>query len=190
MILGTWSADDPRRAFVAGVAWYQFQTTGFTMFASERQDAETEADRQYPGGRAAHSEQHMIFRAVAARGYLQNAFSTNILQEVAKLGEEFAELVACLDLTPDPANPEHADRWAQFCKAVQVLGELARDLHDNPNPGARVQVHADAPSELADCAVAMFCAAEVLQTDLLPSARLKAMGDVLRGVRIDDQTTS
>jgi hypothetical protein len=47
---GTWPADDLRRAFVAGAAWHEYQSTGFTMWRSDRDVAESEAERRYPGG--------------------------------------------------------------------------------------------------------------------------------------------
>jgi hypothetical protein len=47
---GTWPADDLRRAFVAGAAWHEYHSTGFTMWRSDRDVAEAEAERRYPGG--------------------------------------------------------------------------------------------------------------------------------------------
>jgi hypothetical protein len=48
---GKWSADDLRRAFVAGAAWKHWKLSGFTMFSSERDEAEDIAEIRYPGGR-------------------------------------------------------------------------------------------------------------------------------------------
>ena len=45
---GTWAKDDPRRAFVAGAAWWEFRATGATMWESDRKKAEDEAERRYP----------------------------------------------------------------------------------------------------------------------------------------------
>ena len=50
-LAGTWPADDLRRAFVAGAAWWEFVTTKGTMWPSERETAEKEAERRYPGGK-------------------------------------------------------------------------------------------------------------------------------------------
>jgi hypothetical protein len=50
-LLGTWSADDPRRAFVAGASWWEFEKEGATIWSSDRDRAEAEAEKRYPGGR-------------------------------------------------------------------------------------------------------------------------------------------
>jgi hypothetical protein len=50
---GYWPKDDIRRAFVAGVAWWEFTKTGATIWASDRTAAEEEAERRYPGGATA-----------------------------------------------------------------------------------------------------------------------------------------
>ena len=47
---GTWPEDDIRRAFVAGASWWEYHKTGFTMWQSDRNLAEDEAERRYPGG--------------------------------------------------------------------------------------------------------------------------------------------
>jgi hypothetical protein len=51
IIEGEWSADDLRRAFVAGAAWWEYETSRATMWASDRNEAENEAERRYPGGK-------------------------------------------------------------------------------------------------------------------------------------------
>ncbi len=56
---GTWKADDLRRAFVAGAKWWNFTTTGFTMFASERNEAEDEAERKYPNGKPIYTTEEI-----------------------------------------------------------------------------------------------------------------------------------
>uniref|UniRef100_A0A6H1ZLF0 Uncharacterized protein n=1 Tax=viral metagenome TaxID=1070528 RepID=A0A6H1ZLF0_9ZZZZ len=48
---GIWHRDDLRRAFVVGAAWWEFHTTGATMWRSDRDLAEAEADRRFPGGK-------------------------------------------------------------------------------------------------------------------------------------------
>ena len=50
MIEGTWPEDDIRRAFVAGAKWWEYHSTGATMWQSDRNLAEEEAERRYPGG--------------------------------------------------------------------------------------------------------------------------------------------
>jgi hypothetical protein len=50
-IEGTLPADDLRRAFVDGAAWWNFKSTEFTMFNSERREAEAEAEVRFPGGK-------------------------------------------------------------------------------------------------------------------------------------------
>jgi hypothetical protein len=49
-IEGTLPADDLRRAFVAGAAWWEAYSTGFTMWQSDRHIAEEQAETQYPNG--------------------------------------------------------------------------------------------------------------------------------------------
>ncbi len=46
----TWPANDPRRAFVDGVAWWEFMKEGATIWAADRDAAEAEAEARYPGG--------------------------------------------------------------------------------------------------------------------------------------------
>ena len=50
-IEGTLPADDLRRAFVDGAAWWEFTATEFTMWNSDRRVAEAEAEARYPGGK-------------------------------------------------------------------------------------------------------------------------------------------
>jgi len=52
VIQGTWPEDDLRRAFVDGAKWWEYYTTAFTMWPSDRQLAEEEAERQYPNGKS------------------------------------------------------------------------------------------------------------------------------------------
>lgn len=47
---GSWPADDIRRAFVQGAKWWEFYSTGATMWASDQDVAEDEAERRYPAG--------------------------------------------------------------------------------------------------------------------------------------------
>ncbi len=49
--MGTWAADDVRRAFVAGAAWWEFTSRGATLWPSDRARAEAEAERRYPEGK-------------------------------------------------------------------------------------------------------------------------------------------
>lgn len=50
---GRWPADDPRRAFVSGVAWASFHLAGATVWPSDRDKAEQAAESRYPGGKCA-----------------------------------------------------------------------------------------------------------------------------------------
>ena len=50
-VTGAWSRLDPRRWFVAGAQWWEFTKTGATMWPSDRNDAEAEADRRYQAER-------------------------------------------------------------------------------------------------------------------------------------------
>jgi hypothetical protein len=51
-LFGSWPADDLRRAFVAGAQWWEYIATGgFTMWPSDRDKAEEEAEERYPNGR-------------------------------------------------------------------------------------------------------------------------------------------
>ena len=47
MLLGRWDANDPRRAFVDGAHWYEWASTGFTMWNSDVRIAETEAEKRF-----------------------------------------------------------------------------------------------------------------------------------------------
>jgi hypothetical protein len=51
LIEGTWAADDLRRAFVEGAAWWEFHKEGATMWNSDRDLAESVADTRYPNGK-------------------------------------------------------------------------------------------------------------------------------------------
>ena len=46
--------DDLRRAFVMGAKWWEFRQTGATMWQSDRNAAEEEAELRYPGGKVAN----------------------------------------------------------------------------------------------------------------------------------------
>ncbi len=48
---GTWPHDDMRRAFVSGAKWWHWYKDGWTMFPAEREIAEHEAEKRYPGGK-------------------------------------------------------------------------------------------------------------------------------------------
>ena len=50
-IEGTWPAEDLRRAFVVGAKWWEFKSTGFTMWPAHRDLCEIEAENRYPGGK-------------------------------------------------------------------------------------------------------------------------------------------
>jgi len=47
---GIWPEDDLRRAFVNGAKWWEYHATGFTMWQSDRDLTEDEAERRYPDG--------------------------------------------------------------------------------------------------------------------------------------------
>lgn len=48
---GAWPDDDLRRAFVAGAKWWEWHRQGATMWPSDVDRAEEEAERRFPGGR-------------------------------------------------------------------------------------------------------------------------------------------
>lgn len=48
--IGIWPKGDIRRAFVEGAKWWMWTSRGCTMFPSERDEAETEAETRYPSG--------------------------------------------------------------------------------------------------------------------------------------------
>ncbi len=50
VIAGTWANTDPRRQFVEGAQWWEFTKTGATMWPSDRDKAEAEAERRFPNG--------------------------------------------------------------------------------------------------------------------------------------------
>lgn len=60
---GTWAADDLRRAFVAGAQWWEYHRTWATMWPSDRDKAEEEAERRFPGGRPPNNEFQPIAEA-------------------------------------------------------------------------------------------------------------------------------
>jgi hypothetical protein len=45
----TWPANDIRRAFVEGAAWWEYHQQNATMWQSDRRIAEAEAEMRYPG---------------------------------------------------------------------------------------------------------------------------------------------
>jgi hypothetical protein len=50
-IEGTFPADDLRRAFVMGAQWWELQSTGGTMWQSDRNLAEERAEELFPNGK-------------------------------------------------------------------------------------------------------------------------------------------
>lgn len=55
---GTLPNNDLRRAFVAGAKWWEYHKAGATMWQSDSNLAEEEAERRYPDGKPA--AQHYI----------------------------------------------------------------------------------------------------------------------------------
>ena len=55
---GTWPNDDLRRAFVTGVAWWEWVRSTATIWTSDRRLAETEAERRYPNGQPREGMAH------------------------------------------------------------------------------------------------------------------------------------
>jgi hypothetical protein len=53
---GYWAKDDPRRIFVEGAKWWEFKKTGATMWQSDRNDAEAEAEKRHPKSTAIPEE--------------------------------------------------------------------------------------------------------------------------------------
>ncbi|MFH1184697.1 MAG: hypothetical protein V1755_06615 [Chloroflexota bacterium] len=53
---GTWPQCDLRRAFVDGVAWWERQVTGATIWPEQRRFAEIAAERKYPEAAEAAKE--------------------------------------------------------------------------------------------------------------------------------------
>ena len=51
---GTWPKDDLRRAFVEGAKWWEWYSSGGTMWNSDVTLAEKEAEEHYPEGRLTH----------------------------------------------------------------------------------------------------------------------------------------
>lgn len=51
IIEGTWLPDDLRRAFVNGAQWWEYHSTGATMWGSDRALAEEEAEKRFPDGK-------------------------------------------------------------------------------------------------------------------------------------------
>lgn len=66
---GTLPADDLRRAFVAGAKWWEWHSTKATMWASDRDLAEAEAERRYPDGQPAPDDIDAQFCACGHRWF-------------------------------------------------------------------------------------------------------------------------
>lgn len=47
LLIGTWPSNDLRRAFVEGAQWWEFKSKGATMWPSDRDVAEQEAETRY-----------------------------------------------------------------------------------------------------------------------------------------------
>lgn len=60
ILLGTWPADDLRRAFVEGAKWWEYESTGATMWPSDRDKAESEAERRFPAGKRPYDDVLLI----------------------------------------------------------------------------------------------------------------------------------
>jgi hypothetical protein len=50
LVEGYWPVDDVRRIFVEGAKWWEFHSRGGTMWQSDTQIAEEEADKRFPNG--------------------------------------------------------------------------------------------------------------------------------------------
>ena len=48
---GTWPKDDLRRAFVEGAKWWEWYSSGGSMWNSDVTLSEQEAEKLYPGGK-------------------------------------------------------------------------------------------------------------------------------------------
>jgi hypothetical protein len=51
MLIGNWRANDLRRAFVVGAQWWEWTKEHATMWPSDQDMAEDEAERRYPAGK-------------------------------------------------------------------------------------------------------------------------------------------
>jgi NTP pyrophosphatase (non-canonical NTP hydrolase) len=122
------------------------------------------------------NEQEEVFKAVAARGYLdEKKWSTDqlIVRQVVKLIEEIGEL-------SHKVETGHADKWALLY--VELIGKYAKEVFDNgpfKNPSYDKAIM---KSELADIQVVVFVLATLLGIDSGEEARIKATKDVPRGV--------
>lgn len=47
VLIGSWPSDDLRRAFTAGAKWWEFFKSGGTMWATDCDRTEAEAERRY-----------------------------------------------------------------------------------------------------------------------------------------------
>lgn len=62
---GTWPKNDIRRAFVAGVAWWQYDEYGFSMWTNERRRAEKEAEKRYGSQPVESEEKDNVIQTIA-----------------------------------------------------------------------------------------------------------------------------
>ena len=60
MLKGKWDKNDIRRVFVAGASWWEFHSTGFTMWQSDLALAEEEATKRYPPNKSIHSDANSL----------------------------------------------------------------------------------------------------------------------------------
>lgn len=59
-IQGKWAADDLRRAFVMGAEWWEFHKEGATMWNSDIDLVEAEAEKIFPHGGIPTSDNQKI----------------------------------------------------------------------------------------------------------------------------------
>lgn len=68
-IEGYWARSDIRRAFVEGAKWWEFISTGATMWQSDRNRAEKEASKRYPDTKLLNYEKSMdLFESLVDKG--------------------------------------------------------------------------------------------------------------------------
>ena len=75
---GFWPANDLRRSFVEGAKWWEFESHGATMWQSDRNRAEEEAERRHPGGKA---EEPRGLAALAIKKRLPHARVMDVMGE-------------------------------------------------------------------------------------------------------------
>jgi hypothetical protein len=112
---GQWASDDPRRWFVAGAAWWEFEKEGATMWGTDRYKAECEAVRRWeyrdrraeraePDGALRERIKEAVSGALGARVVWQDVLDATdaVFGALSRGGAESVDLLASAAAEPAP----------------------------------------------------------------------------------------